>query len=231
MTIETDLLLSVLKMTKDGPVLIKCINQDSRIASDIIRKLLEKLQNEGMLYIKADTVEADSDNRIKIAVKTASLGVDVDHISASLRWQEFEKIAAFALERNGYTTVKNMRFKQAGRKWEIDVVGYSKPLVLCVDCKHWKREVKHSALRKIVKEQVKRARALAQAMPYPTLKVECVKWKKAKIVPVILSLIPSRLKFCYNVPIVPILQFQDFIMQLPAFTESLKYFVKEFSHL
>ncbi|MCW4030818.1 MAG: hypothetical protein NWE80_00450, partial [Candidatus Bathyarchaeota archaeon] len=97
--------------------------------------------------------------------------------------------------------------------------------------KHWQREVKPSALRKIVEEQIKRVRALAQTIPCPTLKIECVKWKKAKIVPVILSLIPSRLKFCDNVPVVPILQLQDFLIQLPAYTESLNYFVKEFTHL
>lgn len=231
MTIERELLISLLKLTKDGPVLIKCINQDSRITSDIIKKLLEKLQNEGMLYINENKVEANGDSRIKIAVRAASLGGDVDHVSAFLRWQEFEELAAFALERNGYTTIKNMRFKHAGRKWEIDIVGCRKPLVLCVDCKHWQREVKPSALRKIVEEQIKRVRALAQTIPCPTLKIECVKWKKAKIVPVILSLIPSRLKFCDNVPVVPILQLQDFLIQLPAYTESLNYFVKEFTHL
>ncbi|MBN1245463.1 restriction endonuclease [Candidatus Bathyarchaeota archaeon] len=231
MVIERDLLLSLLKLTKDGPVLIKCVNQDARIASDIVRKLLEKLQNEGMLYLKEGTVEADSDNRLKIAVKAASLGADVEHISAFLRWQEFEDIAAIALERNGYVVAKNVRFKHAGRRWEIDVVGCRKPLVLCVDCKRWQRGVKASALRKIVEAQVERAHALADTLPSPALTVECVKWKKAKIVPVILSLIPSSLKFYDNVPVVPILQLQDFLIQLPAYVESLKYFVKEFSHL
>jgi len=231
MVIERDLLLSLLKLTKDGPVLIKCVNQDARIASDIVRKLLEKLQNEGMLYLKAGAVEADSDNRLKIAVKAASLGADVEHISAFLRWQEFEDIAAIALERNGYVVAKNVRFKHAGRRWEIDVVGCRKPLVLCVDCKRWQRGVKPSALRKIVEAQIERAHALADTLPSPALKAECVKWKKAKIVPVILSLIPSSLKFYGNVPVVPILQLQDFLIQLPAYVESLKYFVKEFSHL
>jgi hypothetical protein len=63
------------------------------------------------------------------------------------------------------------------------------------------------------------------------LEVECVKWNKAKFVPVILSLIPSSLKFYDDVPVVPVLQLQDFLAQLPAQVESLTYFVKEFSHL
>jgi Holliday junction resolvase-like predicted endonuclease len=231
MVIERDLLISLLKLTKDGPVLIECVNQDARIASDIVRKLLEKLQNEDMLYLKEDTVEANSDNRLRLAVKAASLGADVEHISAFLRWQEFEDIAAIALERNGYVVAKNVRFKHAGRRWEIDVVGCRKPLVLCVDCKHWQRGLKPSALRKIVEAQVERAHALANTLPSAALKVECVKWNRAKFVPVILSLIPSSFKFYDNVPVVPVLQLQDFLIQLPAQVESLTYFVKEFSHL
>jgi Holliday junction resolvase-like predicted endonuclease len=231
MVIERDLLISLLKLTKDGPVLTEYVNQDARIASDIVRKLLEKLQNEDMLYLKEDTVEANSDNRLRLAVKAASLGADVEHISAFLRWQEFEDIAAIALERNGYVVAKNVRFKHAGRRWEIDVVGCRKPLVLCVDCKHWQRGVKPSALRKIVEAQVERAHALANTLPSAALKVECVKWNRAKFVPVILSLIPSSFKFYDNVPVVPVLQLQDFLIQLPAQVESLTYFVKEFSHL
>jgi len=231
MVIEWDMLISLLKLTKDGSVLTECVNRDARIASDIARKLLEKLQNEGLLYLKDDSVEVNRDNRLRLAVKAASLGADVERVSALLHWREFEDIAAVALERNGYVTANNVRFKQAGRRWEIDVVGCRKPLVLCVDCKRWQRGVKSSALRKIVEAQVERARVLADTLPSPALKLECVKWSKAKFMPVILSLIPSSFKFYDCVPVVPVLQLQDFIVQLPAYVESLKYFTKEFSHL
>ncbi|HLE76095.1 MAG TPA: hypothetical protein VI864_08690, partial [Candidatus Bathyarchaeia archaeon] len=61
--------------------------------------------------------------------------------------------------------------------------------------------------------------------------IECAKWDKAKLVPAILVLLPGSFKFYDKVPIVPVLQLQDFLSQLPAYTESLKYFLKEFSHL
>ena len=229
--IERDLLMSLLKLTKDRPVLIEAVNKDSRIASDIVRKLLKKLQNEGLFYLKDDAVEINSDNRLRLAVKAVSLGADIEHVSAFFSWQEFEDIAALALERNGYVIAKNLRFKHEGRRWEIDVVGCRKPLVLCVDCKHWQRGVKPSALGKIVEAQVERAHALADALPSVELKVECVKWNKAKFVPVILSLFPSSLKFYDNVPVVPVLQLQDFLIQLPAQVESVTYFVKDYTHL
>jgi Holliday junction resolvase-like predicted endonuclease len=231
MVVERDLLISLLKLTKDESVLIETVNKDARIASDIVIKLLKNLQNQGLVYLKDGFVETDSDSRLRIAVKAASLGADIERVSAFFSWQEFEEIAALALERNGYVTVKNVRFKHGGRRWQIDVVGCRKPLVLCVDCKHWRRGLKPSALRRIVEAQVERTRALANTLPAATLQIECAQWEKAKFIPVILSLIPSSLKFYDDVPVVPVLQLQDFLMQLPAQVEALTYFVKDFSHL
>ena len=229
--IERDLLISLLKLTKNGHILIKDVNKDSRLASDISRKLLENLQNEGLVYLKEDFVEIDSANRLRLAIKAASMGADFERVSAFFSWQEFEGAAALALERNGYIVAKNVRFKHADRRWEIDVIGCRKPLVVCVDCKRWQRGLKPSALGKIVEAQVERAHALADVLPNTELKIECVKWNKAKFIPVILSLFPSSFKFYKNVPVVPVLQLQDFLCQLPAQVESLKYFVKRFSHL
>ena len=231
MIIERSLLISLLKLTKNGSVLIKDVNKDSKIALDIIRKLLEKFQNEGVLYLKEDFVEVKSNGRLWLAAKAASLGADIEHVSNFLHWQEFEDITALALESNGYIVTKNLRFTHGGRRWEIDVVGCRKPLVLCVDCKHWQRALKPSALRRIVEAQVKRAQALSDTLPTVSLKIECVKWDKAKFLPVILSLIPSSFKFYADIPVVSVLQLQDFLTQLPAKVESLTYFMKGFSHL
>jgi Holliday junction resolvase-like predicted endonuclease len=231
MIVERNLLISLLKLTKDGPVLIEDVNKNSRIASDIVRKLLEKLQNGDMINLQGDTVKVINDNRLRLAVKAASLGADVEHISAVLRWQEFEDIVAIALERNGYVVAKNVRFKHAGRKCEIDIVGCKKPLVICIDCKHWRHGMAPSALKRTTEAQVERTRALAASLPHVSLEIECTKWNKAKFIPTVLSLTQGRFKFYNIVPIVPVLQLQDFLNQLPAYTESLKYFSKEFDHL
>jgi len=231
MIVERNLLISLLKLTKDGHVLTKCVNKECRIASDIEEKLLKKLQNEGLITLKNDFVEVTGNNRLRLALKAISLGADVEHVSNLLRWQEFEDIAAIALEKNGYVTARNVRFKHSGRRWEIDVIGCRKPLVLCVDCKRWQQGLTPSALEKIIVAQVTRARALADALPTPSLKLECVKWSSAKFVPVILSLFPCSFKFYDDVPVVPVLQLQDFLVQLPAYVDQFTYFRKEFIHL
>jgi Holliday junction resolvase-like predicted endonuclease len=159
------------------------------------------------------------------------LGADIEHISDLLCWQEFEEIAALALKNNGYVVKNNVRFKHEGKRWEIDVVGCKKPLVICIDCKQWQRAISPSALHKIVDLQTQRTLALADSLPNIALKLESDKWEKAKFIPAVLSLIPSTYKFCRKVPVVPVLQLQDFICQLPAYTESLKFFPKTFKNL
>jgi Holliday junction resolvase-like predicted endonuclease len=231
MSIERDLIISILKLTVNGSVSREGINKDAKIASDIALKLLRRLQNDDMVYLRDNIVEADESRRLKLAVKAVALGADIERISDFLRWQEFEDIVAIALERNGYVVAENVRFKCVGRKWEIDVVGCKKPLVICIDCKHWCHGMSSSALKKIAETQVERTRALSESLPNISLKIECAKWDKAKLVPAILVLIPGSFKFYDKVPIVPVLQLQDFLSQLPANTESLKYFLKEFNHL
>jgi Holliday junction resolvase-like predicted endonuclease/predicted transcriptional regulator len=228
MSVECNLVISLLKLTKKGPVLTENVNRDARIPSSVARKLLEKLQKEGLIYLKQDNVEV---SRLKLAVKAASLGADLEHISNLLCWQEFEEITAFALKNNGYTVSNNVRFKNVARRWEIDVVGCKKPLVVCIDCKHWQHAIAPSALKRIVDSQVERTRALADSLPNIALKLECTRWSEAKFVPSILSLMPSSFKFYYEVPIVPVLQLQDFINQLPAYIDSLKNFPKTFNSL
>jgi Holliday junction resolvase-like predicted endonuclease len=223
--------MSLLKLTKDEPVLIENVKKESRLTSDVVMKLLQKFQKEGMVYVLEDKVEASSEGRLLLAAKAASLGMDVEQASSFLRWQEFESIATLALTNNGYDVAKNVRFKHAGRRWEIDVVGCKKPLVICIDCKHYHHGLSPSAIKKISDAQVERTKALAETLPNVALKVDCVKWVKAKFVPVVLSLLPASFRFCDNVPVVPVLQLQDFLNQLPAYAGSLTYVQKIFQHL
>jgi Holliday junction resolvase-like predicted endonuclease len=231
MTVERNLIISLLKLTKEGPALTELVNREAHLPSAVTMKLLGKLQNEGLIYLKQGSVRAESGSRLKLAVQAISLGADVEHVSNLLCWQEFEEITALALKNNGYAVSNNVRFKQSGRKWEIDVVGCKKTLVVCVDCKHWQHAIAPSALKRIVDSQVRRTRALADSLPNPSLKLECTRWSYAKFMPAILSIMPSAFKFYDKVPVVPILQLQDFLNQLPAYTETLKLFTKTFNTL
>jgi Holliday junction resolvase-like predicted endonuclease len=231
LVIELDLVMSLLKLTKGGAVLIEYVNKDAKLPPSVARRMLKKLQDEGIVYLKQKMVGADDFGRLELAVRAVSLGADVERVSNILRWQEFEGITAIALERNNFAVAKNVRFTHAGRRWEIDVVGCKEPLVVCVDCKHWHHGMSPSALEKIAQAQVERTRALSESLPNAKIEIECAKWSRAKFIPVVLSLITVSAKFYGMVPVVPVLQLQDFLTQLPACTESVKWFSREFNHL
>ena len=224
-------MISVLKLTKSGCALLQDVKNESRLPLDTLVNNLENLRSQGVLKFEGDLIDVDSENRLKLAVKAISLGADVEVISSLLRWQEFESISATALRNNGYQVVQNLRFKHVTQRWEIDVVGCRKPLVVCVDCKDFHHSLTPSAMSRIVEAQVERVRALVDILPAIPLGLECVRWKMAKFLPMVLALMPSRFKFRDGVPIVPVLQLQDFLQQLPLEVESLKYFQKEVSHL
>lgn len=227
MNIERELIISVLKLTKSGPVSFEVLIKDAKISSMIAKNIVKKLQNDGLVYLRNKIINVDSLKRLKLAVRAMQLGADLEHVSSFLDWREFETIAAIAFERNGYRVKKNVRFKHAGRRWEIDIVGCKKPTLVCVDCKHWHHGMYPSTIRKIVEEQVERTLALAASLPRLAENVGCASWKRVKLVPVILSLTPARFKFYKKVPIVPILQLQDFVNQLPAHMDSLKHFTRQ----
>jgi Holliday junction resolvase-like predicted endonuclease len=226
MNIERELIIAILRLTKDGSVSHELINKNAKIPSQIAEKLLRKLQNDGLIYLNKHSVEADNLQRVKLAVKAVNLGADLEHVGGFLQWQEFENIAAVALAQNNYIIVKNLRFKHAGRKWEIDIVACKRPIVLCMDCKHWHYGMYPSRLKKIVEEQAERTLALAEALPSFARRIECASWDNAKLIPAILSLVTGRFKFYDDAPIVSVLQLQDFLSQLPAYADSLKHFAK-----
>ncbi len=230
-SVERNMLISLLKHTHNQPALIEDVNKEAHLPTVICMVLLQKMQNENLVYLKNGCIEVNRESRLKLAIKAITLGADIQAVSNLLRWQEFEEIAAIALKANGYTVAKNVRFKHGGRRWEIDVVGCKKPLVVCIDCKRWQHAISQSALKRIVESQMQRTEELADSLPNPALNLECIRWEKAKFVPAVLSLMQSAFKYVFDVPVVPILSLQDFIFQLPVYICDVRFYGKTFMNL
>jgi len=224
MAVERNLLISILKLTKTGPVQMELVSRDAHIPAQVADDMLKKLLNMGLIGYKGQLIEMSSNQRARMAVRAVELGADPERVCGVLDWHEFEEIAAKAFEANNFVVKRRFRFKWAGRRWEIDVLGCKEPLVACVDCKHWHRGWQRSAIMRAVEAQVERTQALAEALPSLQEKVGLVDWKKATLVPIVLSLVPSSFKFYNNVPIVPVLQLPNFLKELPAHTISLTHF-------
>jgi len=192
---------------------------------DIGSELLGKLQHEGFLYVHEGKIEANSVQRAMLAVKALELGADKETVSDLLQWREFEKMAALALQTYGYDIATNVRFRHGGRRWEMDVIGWHKPLVVCIDCKHWHR-LSPSKVKAAVEDQMKRTLAFSESPQASPSGMDCFSWSDAKFVPVVLSLIPLGFKYHERIPVVPVLQLQDFLTQLPLQLDSMRWFSK-----
>jgi len=224
MVIERQILVSLLKLTRQGPFRKELLGKDSRIPMQVVDETLEKLCRDSFCQKRGGVVEATPTQRVKIAVRAIRLGTDFERVCNFLQWKEFENLAAEAFEANNYSVTSNFHFKHAEKRWEIDLLACKEPLVVCVDCKHWHHGWSRAAIVKAVDMQTKRTKALADVFPVVYEKIGLETWKHALFIPTILSLTKGPFKFHNKVPIVPILQIQNFLNELPAYTLSLTHF-------
>jgi hypothetical protein len=227
LNIETEAIISLLKLTHEGPVSHEALKRDAKMPLSTIKHLLQKLQNDGVINLQENTVEADALNRLKLAVRAVQSGADLERVIRFLQWQEFEAIAAYGFEHNNYQVFRNVHFKHDERRYEIDIAACQGRLIVCADCKHWKRSLSRSMLNKVVGEQVQRTFALSEALPNPKIRIRLSLKGSIKFIPAILTLVPARLRFCDDVPVVSVLQSQDFLNELPGHVHALKHFQKK----
>lgn len=204
-------LLYLLKLTKNGPVSKLTLTKAARLPVQVVEAALLEFSQVSLFEEHQDIIETSPSQRLRLAVTALQLGADFEVICRLLSWAEFEGIASEVFGANGYRVIRNFRFRNGGKRWEIDILALQKPAILCVDCKHWARGLRSAAAAKIVEAQIERTSALAKMLPHYRETMETEHWHTAKLTPLILSLFQGSQKFHFNVPIVPILKLQDFM--------------------
>jgi len=215
MTIDKNVLLSLLKCTKTGPVGRRLLVKVSKVPAEAAEMALSKFAQMSLFEQYGGIIEASPSQRVKISIRAIQLGADFQQICSLLSWAEFEDIAAQTLETNNHRVMRNFHFRNKTKKREIDIIGLKKPIVLCVDCKHWRHGWQSAASSKAVEAQIERTEAFAETLPNYAKRIKLEAWHTATLIPVILSLLPGPEKFHKKVPVVPILQLQDFIKSVP----------------
>lgn len=224
MNVEKEVIASLLKLTKTALAQKKLIRKYARVSTEVMEDVLRRLHEAGLINEKHGLVNASPSQRVNLAAYALKLGADREKISKFLNWMEFEKIAAQTFQANGFRVLKNFRFKHLDKRWEIDILSCRKPLIVSIDCKHWKHGWSQAAVIKVVKAQIERTRAFADSLPNYHQKVQLSDWKNAMLIPLILSLVPGPFKFHNNVPVVSVLQLQDFINGMATEVHSLTHF-------
>lgn len=227
MLAEREILVSILQATsKDRCVRIEDVSRGLRFPKDLINRILEGFRNKGLMELGGGILLITSELRMKMAVRAIELGADVERVSRFLNWDEFEELSTLAFKKNGFQVKKNFRFSWMKRRWEVDVLGIRKPVVISADCKHWQRGWSGAASIRAAEKQVERTEALAEASVSKIIRsrIGIDDWKHAYFIPIILSLAPSRHKFYEKTPIVPIMQLKDFLQNIIVYIDEVNAF-------
>ena len=169
------------------------------------KDVLEYIVNNGIgkstsnrsqyLFSKAD--------KMKLAMLALQRGCDIESISKSVSWKDFEALGSEILSLCGYLTRTNIRLSKP-RRIEIDVIGVNQKLAIVADCKHWRR-YSISSISSYAEKQAHRTKTLFKA------KGRTKQGYIARAIPIILTLYSMDVKFIDGVPIVPISKFKSFI--------------------
>jgi len=224
MTPQTSIIISILKLTKSGPAAVDAIAKDANVPVQVANNVLMGLRELGLLECENEPIELSSNQRVMLAIHAINQGTDIERVCKVLEWKEFENFAATAFEANNFAVNRNFRFKASERRWEIDLIATSEPIIVCVDCKRWRRGWGNSAITKVAAAQAQRTEALAKTPDPLQRKVRLDGWKQAILFPVILSLFPGAVKFYNKVPVVPILQLQNFLDEFQGHMNELTHF-------
>jgi len=224
MTNKTDVLISILKLTNSGAAAEEAVAMDANVPVQVTNDFLEGLREIGLIECENGKIEVSSNQRVKLAIHAINHGTDIERVCKVLEWIEFENFAATAFETNNFAVKRRFRFKASGRRWEIDVLAYSEPIVVCVDCKRWRRGWGNSAITKVAAAQAQRTEVLAGALHFLQQKIGLDGWRQAILFPAIISLFPGPVKFYKKVPVVPILQLQNFLDEFQGHITELTHF-------
>ena len=232
MSVEQKILVTLLKLTRNGPITDSLVSKAARIPTQTTARYLQELASKSLIRWEKNVVDTTDRQRVMIAVHAINLGTDFERVCKVLKWKEFESITVTAFRAFGYQVVKNFRFKSKnGKRWEIDVLAFKEPVIASVDCKHWKSGWTRGAIKTAVRAHIERTKAFFNALPNHRLRMKVRSWKYATAIPIIISLLPSLQKFYSRVPVVSVLQLQDFINEFPVHINRLTHFSQKITEI
>lgn len=127
---------------------------------------------------------------------------DLDRISKEVIWQNFERLAAFILEKNDFNVKINAVKTFNKKRRQFDVIAKRGSQTILVECKKWSgNRYRLSALKKAAVQHKER-----------TAFYKCIAGEDA--IPIIITLIEEEILFYEGVPIVPIHKLNSFIGEM-----------------
>jgi Holliday junction resolvase-like predicted endonuclease len=225
--VKRDVIVMLLSLTKEEPVAVGDLRAAIRVTSEKLELFLNDLVSEGVISRKDDLLEADRRQRLTLAVKAVRYGADFRRVCRALGWLEFEEMVSYVFEENGYKVLRRFRFQAEGRRWEIDVLAMQRPLIVCVECKHWTRGLSETAAKKMVDTHLEKVNVFSEQTIGKDEKLGLRGWNKCVVVPVGMSLIPAPIKQYRQMPIVSILELPGFLNEFNGYLDCMAKFTME----
>ena len=222
-----NVLKAVLNGTQTGQVDVGKLNSLLNVSNEALGEALAQLSEEELVTVRGDSLELTRDNRLGLAVKAIELGADFQTVSQSLGWLEFEELAAYVFEMNGYSVLRRFRFHAEGRRWEMDVLALRRPYVVCAECKHWTKGIGNSTARGIIETHIEKTEVFSRHLPELSKRIKVQGWGTATVVPVALTLSPTDMSIYRRVPSVSILALPNFLDEFGGQLERLVHHVVE----
>ena len=218
---ERVLIQFVLDRTKEEGFDLNEARKALTVTGETLDSFIELLSERNLIEVKEEKVSASLDGRLELAVMAIQLGADPETVSKSLGWLEFEELVARVFRENGYNTRSRYRFKAEGRRWEIDVLATSYPYIICAECKHYTSGMGNSTARNIIETHIEKTEVMSQHVEELAKKIGVHKWKKAVLVPITLTLSPTRMNIYRRMPSVSVLTLPSFLSEFQGYLERL----------
>lgn len=211
-----ELLAKALAAMVEGTTTREKFHAMSGIASRAVAdRVADFICERGLGKASGRTIAFSSRDRLAAAAVAIGAGCDVEQVSQHLSWKDFEGLASEVLASLGYATKTNVRFTKP--RMEIDVLGVDGTgFALAVDCKHWRRGGSTSSISSFCAKQAARAKEVVRRNP-----------GIAVAVPAILTLHAEQTRFVGGIPVVPVLQFRSFAMDVKGHLDEIYSVVRQ----
>lgn len=218
------MLTALLEATRDDPVSISVLLKRIRFAGDTLNSFLDEAREEGLLHVENGEITQDITQRLATAVKAVRVGADVEVVSRSLTWLEFEELSARVFEENGFRVMRRFRFMAEGRRWELDLLAVRTPYIICGECKHWGKGIGNQTARGIIETHLEKTEVFTEHLEELKKRVGLVDWPKAVVVPMVLTLSATPMEIYRRVPSVSVLALPSFLGEFDGQLERLAHF-------
>ena len=170
-------------------------------------ELLKFLIKLGIGNLSKDSISFSKKDKLETVLFLIKQGYDPERLSKKLLWSDFELFTSLLIKSAGYTFERNVVFTKP--RIQIDVIGFYKNIAFLVDCKHWMK-IYDVNVSRISLNQIRRAQIFLNKRK----DVEAA-------IPIIVTLHECECNFFDNIPIVPILKFEQFLQDFPFYLDRL----------